>query len=108
MDFLKMMKQAKQMQEKMGELQETVNELSVEGTSGAGMVTVTLNGKGEMTGLKIDPSLIKADEVAILEDLILAAHNDAKGKGEALVQERTQDLMSGMGLPAGMKLPFGS
>ncbi|KZL20515.1 Nucleoid-associated protein [Pseudovibrio axinellae] len=106
MDFLKMMKQAKQMQEKMGDLQSAVNDLSVEGTSGAGLVTVTLNGKGEMTGLKIDPSLIKSDEPEILEDLILAAHNDAKGKGEALVQERTQELMSGMGLPAGMKLPF--
>lgn len=106
MDFLKMMKQAKQMQEKMGDLQSAVSELSVEGVSGAGMVTVTLNGKGEMTGLKIDPSLIKADESGILEDLILAAHNDAKAKGEALVQERTQELMSGMGLPEGMKLPF--
>ncbi|SDR24053.1 YbaB/EbfC family nucleoid-associated protein [Pseudovibrio sp. Tun.PSC04-5.I4] len=106
MDFLKMMKQAKQMQEKMGDLQSAVSELSVEGVSGAGMITVTLNGKGEMTGLKIDPSLIKADESGVLEDLILAAHNDAKAKGEALVQERTQELMSGMGLPAGMKLPM--
>ncbi|MTI17851.1 YbaB/EbfC family nucleoid-associated protein [Rhodobacteraceae bacterium RKSG542] len=106
MDFLKMMKQAKQMQEQMGTLQEAVNELSVEGSAGAGMVNVTLNGKGEMTGLKIDPSLVKADEVEILEDLILAAHNDAKAKGEALVQEKTRDLMAGMGLPAGMKLPF--
>ncbi|WP_310621759.1 YbaB/EbfC family nucleoid-associated protein [Flexibacterium corallicola] len=106
MDFLKMMKQAKQMQEKMGTLQDTVNELSVEGTSAAGQVTITLNGKGEMTSLKLDPSLINADEVEILEDLILAAHNDAKAKGEVLVQEKTKELMSGMGLPAGMKLPF--
>ncbi|OKL44424.1 YbaB/EbfC family nucleoid-associated protein [Pseudovibrio exalbescens] len=106
MDFLKMMKQAKQMQEQMGELQAKVNELSVEGTSGAGLVSVTLNGKGEMTALKIDPSLVKPEETEILEDLILAAHNDAKAKGEALVQEKTQELMSGMGLPAGMKLPF--
>ncbi|WP_068311244.1 YbaB/EbfC family nucleoid-associated protein [Polycladidibacter hongkongensis] len=106
MDFMKMMKQAKQMQSKMAELQDKVAELSVEGVAGAGLVTVSLNGKGEMTGLKIDPSLVKADETEILEDLILAAHNDAKAKGETLVQEHTQDLMSGMGLPAGMKLPF--
>ncbi|WP_208976256.1 YbaB/EbfC family nucleoid-associated protein [Polycladidibacter stylochi] len=101
-----MMKQAKEMQAKMGELQEKVTELTVEGSAGAGLVSVTLNGKGVMQSLKIDSSLVKADEVEILEDLIMAAHNDAKAKGEAMVQEQTQELMSGMGLPAGMKLPF--
>ncbi|ADZ68629.1 YbaB/EbfC family nucleoid-associated protein [Polymorphum gilvum] len=106
MDFLKMMKQAKQMQEKMGSLQEEIAAIEVTGSSGAGLVTVTLTGKGDMKGLKIDPSLFKEDEVEILEDLILAAHADAKAKGEALMQEKTQDLMSGLGLPAGMKLPF--
>ncbi|MDD7909728.1 MULTISPECIES: YbaB/EbfC family nucleoid-associated protein [Pseudovibrio] len=106
MDFLKMMKQAKQMQQQMGDLQAAVNELSVEGTAGAGLVVVTLNGKGEMTGLKIDPSLVKPEDAEVLEDLILAAHNDAKAKGEALVQEKTQEMMSDLGLPAGMKLPF--
>ncbi len=106
MDFLKMMKQAKQMQEQMGSLQEEVASVEVEGTSGGGMVKVTLSGKGEMKGLKIDPSLFSENEVEILEDLILAAHADAKGKAEALLQEKTQEMMSGLGLPAGMKLPF--
>ncbi|WP_349359006.1 YbaB/EbfC family nucleoid-associated protein [Stappia sp.] len=106
MDFLKMMKQAKQMQEQMGSLQEEIAALTVEGTSGAGMVTVTLTGKGEMTALKIDPSLAKEDEVEILEDLILAAHQDAKAKADQMMQEKTQELMGGLGLPAGFKLPF--
>ncbi|CUA93507.1 YbaB/EbfC family nucleoid-associated protein [Pannonibacter indicus] len=106
MDFLKMMKQAKQMQEKMGSLQESLAALEVTGSAGAGLVTVTLSGKGDMKGLKIDPSLAKEDEVEILEDLILAAHNDAKAKAEAMMAEKTQELMSGMGLPAGFKLPF--
>ncbi|MBA4613015.1 YbaB/EbfC family nucleoid-associated protein [Stappia taiwanensis] len=106
MDFLKMMKQAKQMQEQMGSLQEKLAELEVEGSSGGGLVQVTMSGKGELKGLKIDPSLAKADEIEILEDLILAAHQDAKGKAEAAMQEKTQELMGGLGLPAGMKLPF--
>ncbi|MXN66841.1 YbaB/EbfC family nucleoid-associated protein [Rhizobiales bacterium] len=106
MDFMKMMKQAKQLQEKMGTLQEEVAQIEVTGTAGAGLVTVTLNGKSEMKGLKIDPSLAKEDEVEILEDLIMAAFNDAKAKAETAMQEKTQELMGGLGLPAGMKLPF--
>lgn len=106
MDFMKMMTQAKQLQEQMGSLQEEVAALEVTGASGGGMVVVTLNGKGEMHGLKIDPSLVKADEVEILQDLIVAAHNDAKAKAEAAMAEKTQELMGGLGLPAGMKLPF--
>ncbi len=106
MDFLKMMKQAKQLQEKMGSLQEEVAQIEVSGTSGGGMVTVTLTGRGEMKALKIDPSLAKEEEVEILEDLIVAAHNDAKGKVEAAMQQKTQELMGGLGLPPGMKLPF--
>lgn len=106
MDFMKMMKQAKQMQERMGSLQEEIAELTVVGSAGAGMVTVTLSGKGEMKGLKIDPSLVKAEDVEILEDLILAAHQDAKSKAEAMLQEKTQEMMGGLGLPAGFKLPF--
>lgn len=99
MDIMKMMKQAKQMQERMGSLQEEIAELTVEGSAGGGMVSVTLSGKGEMKGLKIDPSLAKAEEVEILEDLILAAHQDAKSKAEALLQEKTQEMMGGLGLP---------
>jgi hypothetical protein len=106
MDIMKMMKQAKQMQERMGSLQEEIAELTVEGSAGGGMVSVTLSGKGEMKGLKIDPSLAKAEEVEILEDLILAAHQDAKSKAEALLQEKTQEMMGGLGLPAGFKMPF--
>lgn len=106
MDIMKMMKQAKQMQEQMGSLQEEIASLTVDGAAGGGMVTVTMSGKGELKGIRIDPSLAKADEVDILEDLILAAHQDAKAKAEAMLQEKTQEMMGGLGLPAGFKLPF--
>ncbi|MEP0234725.1 MAG: YbaB/EbfC family nucleoid-associated protein [Parasphingorhabdus sp.] len=106
MDFLKMMKQAKQMQEQMGSLQEAFSEIETEGTSGGGMVSIKIAGKGEIRSLKIDPSMFKEDDVEILEDLIIAAHNEARIKAEAMMQEKTQELMGGMGLPAGMKLPF--
>ncbi|WP_150523682.1 YbaB/EbfC family nucleoid-associated protein [Roseibium sediminis] len=106
MDFLKMMKQAKQMQEQMGSLQEQITEIEAEGTSGGGLVKVVLNGKGELKSLKIDPSLFKEDDVEILEDLIIAAHTDGRVKIDAGIQEKTQAMMGGLGLPAGMKLPF--
>jgi len=105
MDFMKMMKQAKELQGKMAAMQEEIAEIEVEGTAGAGLVTATMTGKGEMRGLKIDPSLLN-DDVEILEDLIMAAVNDAKAKAEAALQEKTKELMGGLGLPAGMKLPF--
>jgi len=106
MDFLKMMKQAKQMQEQMGSLQEQMVEIEVQGTAGAGLVTVTLNGKGDLKGIAIDPSLLKEDEKEIVEDLIIAAHTEARAKVEQAIQEKTQELMGGLGLPADMKLPF--
>jgi DNA-binding YbaB/EbfC family protein len=106
MDIMKMMQQAKQLQEQMATMQEQVGALRIEGTSGAGMVSVTLNGKGEMLALSVDPSLLKASEAEILEDLIVAAHNDAKGKADAAMQEKMQDMTGGLNLPAGMKLPF--
>jgi DNA-binding YbaB/EbfC family protein len=106
MDILKMMKQAKQMQEKMAGLQEEVASIEVTGTSGGGLVRVTLSGKGDLKALSIDPSLVKPEEAEILEDLIVAAHADAKAKAEAALAERTQALMGDLGLPAGMKLPF--
>ncbi|WP_319774846.1 YbaB/EbfC family nucleoid-associated protein [Breoghania sp.] len=106
MDIMKMMKQAKQLQAQMGNLQEEIGSLEVSGSSGGGLVTIVMSGKGELKSLKIDPSLVKEDEVEILEDLVIAAHNDAKAKAEAAMQEKTQEMMSGMGLPAGMKLPF--
>lgn len=106
MDFLKMMKQAKEMQEQMGSLQEQVAEIEAEGTAGGGLVKMTVGGKGDIRSLKIDPEMFKEEDVEILEDLIMAAHNEAKAKVEMVMQEKTQEMMSGLGLPAGMKLPF--
>jgi hypothetical protein len=102
-----MLKQAQQMQVKMAEMQERLADATVEGISGAGLVTVTLNGKGEMKGLKVDPSLMKPDESEILEDLIVAAHADAKVKAEAMTAEAMKELTGGLELPPGMSLPFG-
>lgn len=106
-DLGKLLKQAQEMQSKMADMQSQLDELEVEGQSGGGMVTTTLNGKGLMTKLKIDPSLLTADESEILEDLIVAAHNDAKGKVETRVAEEMQKLTGSLGLPAGLKFPFG-
>jgi DNA-binding YbaB/EbfC family protein len=102
-----MLKQAQQMQAKMAEIQAQLADMTVEGVAGAGLVTVTLNGKGEMKGLKVDPSLIKPDEAEILEDLIIAAHADAKAKSEAKAAEAMKELTGGLELPPGMNLPFG-
>ena len=101
-----MMKQAQQMQAKMAEMQEALDKVEITGASGGGMVEVTLTGKGEMRKLKIDPTLIDKDEVGVLEDLIAAAHNDAKGKVEAHVAEEMSKVTGGLQLPPGMKLPF--
>ncbi|KZM50850.1 nucleoid-associated protein [Labrenzia sp. OB1] len=106
MDFLKMMKQAKEMQSQMGSLQDQIVEIEAEGTSGGGLVKLSLNGKGDLKSLNIDPSLLKEDEVEILEDLIIAAHADGRVKIDLAIQEKTQELMGGLGLPEGMKLPF--
>ena len=102
-----MLKQAQQMQAKMAEIQERLAGMTVEGISGAGLVKVTLNGKGEMKGLMVDPSLMKPDESEILEDLIVAAHADAKVKSEAMTSEAMKELTGGLELPPGMNLPFG-
>lgn len=105
-DIMGMMKQAQELQGKMQEFQANLVNLEIEGRSGAGLVTVTLNGKGEMRSLKIDPSLFKEDSVEVLEDLILTAHNDAKQKAEAEVQSQMAEMTAGLPLPPGMKLPF--
>jgi len=104
MNINQLMKQAQAMQKKMTEMQEKVAALEVTGTSGGGMVSVTLSGKGEARRVKIDKSLVAPDDVEILEDLIIAAINDAKKK----IDEQTESEMSGLsaGLPAGFKLPF--
>lgn len=101
-----MMKQAQQLQEKMAEMQERMNQVEMQGFSGGGMVKVTVNGKGEMKGLTIDPALVDPKEVDVLEDLIVAAFNDAKSKVETHVAEEMAKLTGGLGLPGGMKLPF--
>jgi DNA-binding YbaB/EbfC family protein len=105
-DLMGMMKNLQGMQQKMQDLQAEFANLEVEGRAGGGLVTVTLTGKGEMKRLRIDPSLFKEDEVSILEDLILAAHNDAKGKSEAEASAKMQELTAGLPLPPGMKFPF--
>ena len=101
-----LMKQAQEMQEKMAEMQDSLVAIEIEGVAGAGLVTIALNGKGAMQRLKIDPSLVKPEDAEILEDLIIAAHNDAKSKIEMRLQEETQKLMGGLPLPPGMKFPF--
>lgn len=105
-DLMGMMAKAKEMQAKFQEMQEQMATIEAEGKAGAGLVTVTLSGKGEMKGLKIDTALFKEDDVEILEDLILTAHNDAKKHLEAVIQEKTRELTAGLPIPPGMKLPF--
>lgn len=99
------MKQAQAMQKKMEEMQEKLAMEEVEGSSGGGMVKIVLNGKFEMKSLKVDPSLIVAEEADILEDLILAAYNDAKNKVDAKMQSSVADMTGGLNL-GGLKLPF--
>ena len=105
-DIMGMMGKVKEMQAKMEKMQAEIAELQAEGKSGGGLVTVILNGKGEMQSLKIDPSLFKEDDVEILEDLLLAAHNDAKAKVETVMQEKTKALTAGLPIPPGFKMPF--
>jgi DNA-binding YbaB/EbfC family protein len=105
-DLMGMMKKAQELQGKMQEFQENLGNLLIEGRSGGGLVTVTMNGKGELRGLKIDPSLFKEDSVEIIEDLIVTAHNDAKQKAEAEVQSKMSEMTAGLPLPPGMKFPF--
>lgn len=102
-----MMGKARELQGRMGELQEELKTIEADGESGAGSVKATMNGAMVLTALSIDPDLMKPDEKEIVEDLVMAAVADAQSKVQALVQERTASLMGDMGLPAGMKLPFG-
>ena len=101
-----MMKSAQQMQEKMKSMQDELSNMEVTGSSGGGMVEVTLSGKHETRRVKIDPSLIVADDAEVLEDLIAAAFNDAKAKVEVMMQEKMSELTGGLQLPPGMSLPF--
>ena len=103
-DFLGLMKQATQLQTKMQEMQAELDQITVEGVAGGGMVAVTLSAKGDLKGVRIDPSLIKPDEKEIIEDLIVAAHADARRKAETVMKEKMQGLTGGLPLPPGMKL----
>ena len=101
-----LMKQAAQMQSKMQEMQAKLETLQVTGESGAGLVRVTLNGKGELKAVKVDPKLADPSDMEMLEDLIVAAHRDAKEKIEAQMAGEMQKITGGLQLPPGMKLPF--
>ncbi len=101
-----MMKQVQEMQSKMQEMQVKLEEATVTGTSGGGLVNVMLNGKGAMKGVTIDPSLLVPEEKEILEDLILAAHGDARTKVEKMMAEQMNDVTGGMPLPPGFQMPM--
>ena len=103
-NFASMMKQAQELQGRMAEMQAEMERALVEGRSGGGLVVLTLNGKGEMVGIKLDPSLLGSEDAEILEDLIIAAHTDAKAKVEVLMKEKMQSIAGGLPLPPGLKL----
>ncbi len=105
-DIMGMMKAASEMKGKMEAMQADLANLVVEGRSGGGLVVVSLSGKGDLRGVKIDLSLFKEDDVEVLEDLIVAAHADAKAKSEAEMQQRMAEVTSGLPIPPGMKFPF--
>ncbi len=101
-----LMKQSQQMQSKMAEMQSKLESMELEGEAGAGLVKITLNGKGDMRRIKIDPKVVDASDVEMLEDLIVAAHANARQKLEAVAADEMQKVTGGMQLPPGMKLPF--
>jgi DNA-binding YbaB/EbfC family protein len=100
------MKQVQSMQSRMGDMQKRLESLSVTGQAGGGLVSMTMSGKGALSGLVIDPSLLKPEEKEILEDLLIAAHADAKAKVEALAADEMKAVTGGLPLPPGFKLPF--
>jgi nucleoid-associated protein EbfC len=104
MDFLNLAKQASQLQAKMQALQAELDSIEVEGAAGGDLVKVRLTAKGELKGLSVDASLWKAEEREIAEDLIVAAHADARRKAEVLLQEKMKELTGGLPLPPGLKL----
>ena len=105
-DIMGLMKQAQAMQAKLAEAQAELDHIEVEGQAGGGMVRVTLTAKVAMKGVTIDPSLMKAEEKEIAEDLIVAAHADARGKAERVLEEKMKTMTDGMSLPPGLKLPL--
>ncbi len=105
-DIMGLMKQAQAMQSRMQEMQAEMERSEVEGQSGGGLVKVTLTGKGVMKSLFVDASLMKPEEKEIVEDLVIAAHEDARKKSERQNEERMKAVTAGIPLPPGMKLPF--
>ena len=103
-DFLGLMKQAAQMQTKMQELQAELDHIEVEGIAGGGLVAVRLSAKGDLKGTRIDDSLLKPEEKEILEDLLVAAHAEARRKAETVMQDKMKSLTGGLPLPPGLKL----
>jgi DNA-binding YbaB/EbfC family protein len=103
-DFLGLMKQATELKNKMESMQTELEQIEVEGTSGGGMVSVKLTAKGELKAVTLDPSLMKPEEKEIAEDLIVAAHAEARRKAEQLLQEKMKGLTGGLPLPPGLKL----
>ena len=103
-DFLGLMKQAAELKSKMEAMQAELDQIEVSGTSGGGLVTVSLSGKGEIKSVKIDTSLIKPQDKEVVEDLIVAAHADARRKAEVLMQEKMKSVAGGLPLPPGLKL----
>lgn len=103
-DFLGMMKQAAQLQSKMQAMQAELDSIEVEGTAGGGMVSVRLTAKGDLKGIKLDDSLMKPEEKEVLEDLLVAAHADARRKAEGVMQEKMKALTGGLPLPPGLGL----
>lgn len=107
MDILKMMGKARELQSRMADLQEEMKAIEVTGEAGAGAVVARLNGQMALIALTIDPAMLKPEDKEIVEDLVIAAVADARAKVEVAVQEKTQGMMGDMGLPPGLKLPFG-
>jgi DNA-binding YbaB/EbfC family protein len=105
-DMFGMMKQAKELQSRMQAMQDEIAALTIDGSAGGGLVRVTVNGKSEVKALHIDPSLMKPEEVEILEDLVVAALGDARAKAEAALADKMREITGGLALPPGMKLPF--
>jgi DNA-binding YbaB/EbfC family protein len=103
-DIMGLMKQAAEFKSKMDAMQAELDHTEVEGAAGGGLVTVKLNGKGEAKGVQLDPSLLKSEEKEVLEDLVVAAINDARRKTDVLIQEKMQGLTGGLALPPGLKL----
>ena len=103
-DFLGLMKQAAELKTKMESMQAELDRIEVEGTAGGGMATVRLTAKGELKSVRLDAALMKPEEKEIAEDLLVAAHADARRKAEALLQEKMKSLTGGLPLPPGLKL----